>query len=155
MAQKGGSRATDPVSNRRYEAVPPQPAPSVPAALEKIATATQRVVTKRIDLFLLENRELVKDLAVKAGFVAFGTITALAAWFSGIAALVLFLMPQWSLAAKLLAFTGINLIVGAVVVAMSLRPAPKLPSEREEEIEAEHRTEQQQDEHPQAPSTVH
>lgn len=148
MAQRveprnSGIRATDIPGNRRYES--PHGSPSVPAALEKIASATQRVVSKRIDLFLLENHELISGLLLKAGFIIFGVVVGVAAWFTAISALVLYVLPSASQALHLVVFAAINAVVGAIVVALSLREAPKLTSEIETGHEAGEHEEQEPD----------
>jgi len=80
--------------NRRPDIGSVQSAPSVPAALEKIASATQRVISKRIDLVMLENHEFVSTLIARAALISFGVVVALSAWFAGIAAVVFYLMPN-------------------------------------------------------------
>jgi uncharacterized membrane protein YqjE len=130
-------RLTEIPENRR--AVPEPfnqhgPTPSVPAALEKLATATQRVISKRIDLVALESHELVAGLITRAGLIAFGAVVGIAAWVTGIAALVLYLMPDSGRAIQLAVYAGINAVVAAVVVAFAMREKlPALASEADDE----------------------
>jgi len=107
--------------NRRPDIGSVQSAPSVPAALEKIASATQRVISKRIDLVMLENHELVSTLIARAALISFGVVVALSAWFAAIAAVVFYLMPNSGVVLHLAVFAAINAAVGAIVVAFGLR----------------------------------
>jgi len=128
--QKKGPRIAE-IPDRRP--APDQPAPSVPAALEKLASATQRVISKRIDLVTLESHELISALITKAGLIAFGVVVGLAAWFTAIAGLVLYLLPHQGPAVQLVVYAAINAFVGAIVVAFALREKlPPLTSEVEE-----------------------
>ena len=128
--QKKGPRIAE-IPERRPAAE--QPAPSVPAALEKLASATQRVISKRIDLVTLESHELIASLITKAGLIAFGVVVGLAAWFAGIAGAVLYLLPHQGAAMHLVIYAAINAVVGAIVVAFALREKlPPLTSEVEE-----------------------
>ena len=75
-------RVTDLSGGRRVDVPPSNPEPSVPAALEKIATASQRVLSKRIDLLMLDNHEMISRLLVKAAALSVGVVAGLAAWMS-------------------------------------------------------------------------
>jgi hypothetical protein len=138
--QKKGPRIAElPEHRRPLSDHPGAPAPSVPAALEKLASATQRVISKRIDLVALESHELLSSLIMKGGLIAFGVVTGLAAWITAIAALVLWLMPDSGTPLRLAVYAGINAAVGAIVVAFALREKlPPLTAEVEDE-NAEHR----------------
>lgn len=142
--QKRGPRIAELPENRRpLTEMPGAPAPSVPAALEKIASATQRVISKRIDLVALESHELLSSLITKAGLIIFGAVVGLAAWMSGLAGLVLWLTPGRGTPMHLAIFAAVNAAVGAIVVAYALRE--KLPTTAGE-IEAE-RTDEHAGEH--------
>jgi len=111
-------------SHRAHSHVPiyaAEPDPSLPAALEKLASATQGVLTKRIDLVMLEVNEMVGVLVLRSALVGFGVLVALAAWFGGISALVLALAPSLSTAVHLGIFALINAVVGGAVIAYALR----------------------------------
>jgi hypothetical protein len=84
------------------------------------------VISKRIDLVTLESHELVSTLIAEAGLVLFGAVVALAAWFAGLGALILYLMPGFGPILHLAAYAAVNAVVGAVVVAFALRT--KLPT---------------------------
>jgi uncharacterized membrane protein YqjE len=140
---------TQRVEHRRFSGIPdslrsvpeppaPPPAPSVSAALEKLASATQRVVSKRIDLVTLESHELLSVLISKSALIAFGVVVGLAAWFAAVSALALFLLPVAGPIPRLVIFAAINAAVAAVVVAFGLRePLPVLGGEVGQEISEE------------------
>jgi hypothetical protein len=134
--QRSGARVSDLSGGRRFNHFPPAE-PSVPAALEKIASASQRVLSKRIDLLMLDNHEFIQGLLFKAAFLGAGVIAGLAAWFAGTGALVGWLMAGWTKAAQLGAFAAINAIVGGIVLVLALRDPPKFSGETEEEMEDE------------------
>ncbi|HYC56583.1 MAG TPA: phage holin family protein [Candidatus Binatia bacterium] len=126
------------MENRRGNgaAYPPAQEPSLPAALEKLTAATQGVITKRIDLVMLEIHELVGTLVMKTGLIVFGVIVALAAWFGAISALVLWLTPNMGTVGHLAIFSLVNLAIGAVVVFFALRAKlPTLGAEAEDDHE--------------------
>jgi hypothetical protein len=134
-AEQRTSRVADLGGGRRMEA--PLAEPSVPAALEKIASASQRVLSKRIDLLMLDNHELISRLLVKAAALSVGVVTGLSAWLSALSALVMLLLPTWSTAGRLAMFALLNAVFSAVVVAVVLRKPPKLSGETEEQREDE------------------
>jgi len=137
-SEPGGPRYVEP-ENRRANGVgayAPGSEPSLPAALEKLASATQGVITKRIDLVMLEINALVGTLVVRTALVIFGVIVGLAAWFGAISALVLWLTPNMGTVGHLAIFALVNAAIGAVVVFFAVREQlPKLAAEAEEEHE--------------------
>ncbi|HEY2774127.1 MAG TPA: hypothetical protein VGK20_08760 [Candidatus Binatia bacterium] len=107
-------------------------APSVPAALEKLASATHRVIAKRIDLVMLENEELISQLLIKASFLAFGVVAGLAAWFTALRAVVPYMLPGRDYRLQLLLFAAVNLVLALIVIPIVVtRPRRKLASEHE------------------------
>jgi hypothetical protein len=72
-AERRTDRASDMNGSRRID-LPPSAEPSVPAALEKIASASQRVLSKRIDLLMLDNHEMISRLLVKAALLSVGVV---------------------------------------------------------------------------------
>src|SRR4051794_16831619 len=109
--QKRGPRIAEVPENRRpADQQYPHPAPSVPAALEKLASATQRVISKRIDLVTLESHELISAVIFKAALVGFSAVVGIAAWFTAIASLVYFVTPTYGKIAHLALFAGINAV---------------------------------------------
>jgi hypothetical protein len=135
-AEQRSSRMQDLGGGRRMDG-PPAAEPSVPAALEKIASVSQRVLSKRIDLLMLDNHELISRLLVKAAALSVGVVTGLSAWLSALSAVVMWLLPDWSTAGRLAMFALLNAVFSAVVVAVVLRKPPKLSGETEEEREDE------------------
>lgn len=134
--RRTGPRVSEMNGSRRID-LPPSAEPSVPAALEKIASASQRVLSKRIDLLMLDNHEMISRLLVKAALLSVGVVAGLAAWMTAIAAIVTWLVPAWSTAGQLGIFALVNAVVAAVVVTFTLRDPPKLSGETEEEREDE------------------
>ncbi len=135
--RKTASARVPDLNGGRHLEAPPSAEPSVPAALEKIASVTQRVLGKRIDLLMLDNHEMISRLLVKAALLSVGVFAGLAAWMAGTAALVTWLLSAWSNAAQLAIFALANGIVGLAVVFFTLRDAPKLSGETEEKLEDE------------------
>ncbi len=124
--QRRGPRIAEVPERRPIPEPSPAAAPSVPAALEKLASATQRVISKRIDLVTLESHELISALITKAGLITFGVIVGLAAWFAGLAGVILYLLPHRGAPMHLAVYAAVNAGVAAIVVLMALRE--KLPT---------------------------
>ena len=61
---------------------------SVSAAIEHLVAGSQGVITKRIDLALLEGQELLSRTFRGAAFLGFGMVMAAGAWFAAATALV-------------------------------------------------------------------
>lgn len=94
--------------------------PSVASALERIVLASQRVVGDRIDLALLEVREL---LAITfRGLLALGLALGLLlfAWVAASSMLVFLLLGVMSRSAALGVVAGINLVLGGVLLRIAL-----------------------------------
>ena len=68
--------------------------PSVSSSLEHLVAGSQGVITKRIDLALLEGQELLSRTLQRAALVGVGMVLAAAAWFAVAACLVLFATPD-------------------------------------------------------------
>jgi uncharacterized membrane protein YqjE len=82
--------------------------PSVASALEHVAAATQGVIASRMDLALLEAKELLSRSLQRAALVVAAVILAAAAWLALAACLVLFLTPDAGALVRLAAFAGLN-----------------------------------------------
>ena len=67
--------------------------PSVSSSLEHLVAGSQGVITKRIDLALLEGQELLSRSIGRAALVGAGMLLAAMAWFAGAGAFVLFVVP--------------------------------------------------------------
>jgi len=110
------------------------PAASLPESLERLASAMQGVLTKRIDLVMLEANELAGALVVRSALARFGVFLALAAWFSALAALILLFTPTPNPVLRLVLFAAINAVAGVAVLARAVRervptwpPRPDMP----------------------------
>lgn len=95
--------------------------PSVSSSLEHLVAGSQGVITKRIDLALLEGQELLSRTLQRAALVSGGMVLAAAAWFAGAAALVLFVMPDANPVVRLAAFALLNGTCAAGLVTLALR----------------------------------
>jgi len=115
--------------------------PSVASAIEHLVTSSQGVITKRIDLALLEGQDLVSRGLQRAALVICGMVMAAGAWFAMTACVVLFVIPNATLVLRLAAFGLLNAggALALVALAMRRRPQPparaadSLPSTRSEE----------------------
>ena len=98
--------------------------PSVSSAIEHLVAGSQGVITKRIDLALLEGQELLSRTLQRAALLAFGMVLAAGAWFAVAACLVLLVTPSANLALRLAAFGLLNVggALGLVALAMRGRP---------------------------------
>lgn len=94
--------------------------PSVSSSLEHLVSGSQGVITKRIDLALLEGQELLSRAIERAALVGAGMVLAAAAWFTGAGAFVLFVAPDASPVIRLAAFALLNGAgaVGLITLAM-------------------------------------
>jgi hypothetical protein len=103
--------------------------PSVSSSLEHLVAGSQGVITKRIDLALLEGHELLSRSIERAALVGAGMVLAAAAWFALAGAFVLFVAPDASPVIGLAAFGLLNGggAVGLVVLAIRhSRPPPRV-----------------------------
>lgn len=143
--EPGGNRYVELAESRRARDAPdvyaPQE-PSIPSAVEKLVGASQGVITKRIDLVMLEVHELIGKLVMRSALVAFGLVIALSAWFAAIGALILVLTPGAGTIVHLGVFALINAAVGAAIiavgVAMAVNKLPGLGAEAEGQSSSQH-----------------
>src|SRR5512143_952028 len=77
------------------------PEPSMSSALERLLAASQGVVTKRIDLALLEVQEILSRGAADAVLAVLGVVCAAAAWFALALCVVLLVAADASLVERL------------------------------------------------------
>jgi hypothetical protein len=82
--------------------------PSVSSSLEHLVAGSQGVITKRIDLALLEGQQLLSRSIERVALAAAGMVLAAVAWFAGAGALVLFVAPDASPVLRLAAFGLLN-----------------------------------------------
>lgn len=90
--------------------------PSVTSALEHLVRSSQGVITKRIDLALLEGCELLWRSVERAMLVGMGIALATTAWLAAAGSLVLLVAPEDARPALHLAAFG--LLNGLVAVAL-------------------------------------
>lgn len=67
---------------------------SVSSSLEHLVAGSQGVITKRIDLALLEGQELLSRSVERGALAGAGLLLAAAAWFAAAGAFVLFVLPD-------------------------------------------------------------
>lgn len=102
--------------------------PSVSSSLEHLVAGSQGVITKRIDLALLEGQEVLSRTLQRAALVAFGMVLAAGAWFAGAACLVLLVAPNANLVLRLAAFGLLNAGGALGLVALAMRGRPQTPA---------------------------
>ena len=106
----------------------PAEEPSVSSSLEHLVAGSQGVITKRIDLALLEGRDLLSHSLQRAALVGFGMVLAAGAWFAFAACLVLLVTPNASLVLRLAAFGLLNAGGALGLVALAMRGRPPTPA---------------------------
>ena len=92
---------------------------SVGAALERLLTASQGVVTKRIDLALLEAQELVTHGLESIFVLVLNVVWIAAAWFALVVWAITLVLGDHSLADRVAAFGVLNAaaaVIGILVV---------------------------------------
>ena len=89
--------------------------PSVSSSLEHLIAGSQGVITTRVDLALLEARELLSRFIERAALAGLAILLAAGAWFAAAAALTLFVATNADPALRLAVFglTGFGLINAA------------------------------------------
>ena len=95
--------------------------PSVSAALERVAIATQGIITKRIDLALLEGQEAVSRILRATALASVGIILASAGWFALIWSVLLVL--ETSREVRFGVFGLLNVMIAAVLIVLAIRGA--------------------------------
>jgi len=85
-----------------------------------LVAGSQGVITKRIDLALLEGQELLSRSIERAALVGAGMVLAAVAWFAGAGAFILFVAPDARPFVRLAAFGLFNGAgaIGLVTLAM-------------------------------------
>lgn len=84
------------------------------------------MIAKRMDLALLEGRELLSRSIERAALAGTGAALGAAAWLAGVAALVLWMAPESGPVGRLAAFALLNgaAAVGLVTLAVRHNRAP-------------------------------
>jgi uncharacterized membrane protein YqjE len=103
--------------------------PSVASAIEHLVASSQGVITKRIDLALLEGEELLSRTLQRAALVTLSMVLGAGAWFAVAACLVLLVIPNGNWVVRLAAFALLNAggALGLVALAMRHRPQTTAP----------------------------
>ena len=101
---------------------------SVSSSLEHLVAGSQGVITKRIDLALLEGQELLSHTLQRAALVGCGMVLAAGAWFAVAACLVLVVIPNANLVLRLAAFGLLNAGGALGLVALAMRGRPATPA---------------------------
>jgi len=104
--------------------------PSVVSSVEHLVAGSHGVITKRIDLALLEGQELLSQTIARAALFSVGGVLALASWLSGAAAVVLFVFPEATALMRLAAFGLLNGGVALLMFALAGRRAAAAPARR-------------------------
>jgi uncharacterized membrane protein YqjE len=120
----------EPSGTNSYNARDDSPSgePSVSSSLEHLMAGSQGVITKRIDLALLEGQELLSRTLQRAALVAFAMVLAAGAWFAVAACLVLLVTPNASPVIRLAAFGVLNAGGALGLVALAMRGRPQTPA---------------------------
>lgn len=102
-------------ARRNLTLLPLRDEPTLASALEHVITASQGVITKRIDLALLEMQQLLTRTTLRLALLISAITIGCFAWLACTACLVLVISPQASLPAQLAMFGGLNLIAAALL----------------------------------------
>jgi len=112
------ARATQPDIPGRQRAAAE---PSVSSALVHLVAGSQGVITKRIDLALLEGQELLSRTLGGAALIGAGTLLAAAAWFAVAAGFTLWVIPVANPVVRLAVFGLLNGGAAVGLVALGMR----------------------------------
>lgn len=112
----------------------PAEEPSVSSSLEHLVAGSQGVITKRIDLALLEGRDLLSHSLQRAALVGFAMVLGAGAWFAVAACLVLLVTPNASLVLRLAAFGLLNAGGALGLVALAMRGRPQPPARTDSDV---------------------
>jgi uncharacterized membrane protein YqjE len=94
--------------------------PSVTSALERVVSASGKVVQDRTELIFIEVRELLQTTF--EGLLALGLAIGLflIAWSAGVAALIIFLTQVMSRSGALATAAAVNVVVGVALVRFAM-----------------------------------
>jgi uncharacterized membrane protein YqjE len=106
---------------RREKPHGPGSEPSLSASLEHLVSSSQSVITRRIDLALLEAQELLKSFVEYAGFYGVAMILAACTWLAATAAIAMLVIPFPNWAYRLGIFALLNGAGAAVCVVLARR----------------------------------
>ena len=108
--------------------------PSVSSAIEHLVAGSQGVITKRIDLALLEGQELLSRTLQRAALFTFGLVLAAGAWFAVAACLVLLVTPNANPVLRLAAFGLLNAGGALGLFALAMRGRPQTPARADSSV---------------------
>lgn len=96
---------------------------SVSSSLEHLISGSQRVVTKRIDLALLEARDLASRAGRAVALIGLGILLVAAAWFALSACVVLWVIPGATMETRLFVFGLLNGGSAIALITLALQNA--------------------------------
>jgi len=95
--------------------------PSISSALEHLVSGSQGVITKRIDLALLEGHELLSSTLAGAALVGAGMVLAAAAWFAMAAGFTVVIIPVFHPVVRLAVLGLLNGGAAVGLIALGIR----------------------------------
>lgn len=98
--------------------------PSMSGAIERLFAATQGVITKRIDLALLQVEEIFSRGLASIAVIGLSVLCLTASWFATVVCAVLLIASNGSLIERVALFGLINLVAAALSLFLSgwIRP---------------------------------
>jgi uncharacterized membrane protein YqjE len=108
--------------------------PSVTSSIERMVIASQNVISKKIDLAVLEGQEWITRAVSSVLLAAVGGLLACAAWLSLVACIALALPESFNTLGRAAVFTAVNVIAAILM----LRPVLRRVSPRETAEAARH-----------------
>ena len=112
---------------------------SVSSAIEHLVVSSQGVITKRIDLALLEGHELLSSTLQRAALVGLGMVLGAGAWFAAAASVVLLVTPDANLVLRVAAFGLLNAGGALGLVALAARGRPQTPARANNDVSEHNR----------------
>ena len=119
MAERTGAQQAEERDARRIGADTNRADISIGTALERLLTASQSVVTKRIDLALLEARDLVSRGLISIFLLGLNIVWIAAAWCALTICLIALVLRDGSFVAHVAAFGILNAaaaLVGVLII---------------------------------------
>jgi len=102
--------------------------PSVLSSLEHLVAGSQGVITKRIDLALLDGREALSRALQGAALVGVAILVGAAAWLALTAGAVEWVLAEASWALRLAAFGLLNAATAAALLMLAARQRHSPPT---------------------------
>jgi len=104
--------------------------PSVTSSIERLVVASQNVISKKIDLAVLEGQEWITRAVLSILMAACGGLLACAAWFGLVVCIALGLPDSYSNMARAAVFTVINVLAAALLLRpVFRRVSPSEPTQ--------------------------